>query len=124
VLALDTYPHEMAAIIDQYTGPADKLLVEGGGWGDTLMLSHRVGLSIWNTKILEDSTNLARLKQLGFNKLVMVSQSPLASAVEKSNPGQTQFTRELYSDPKLLTPVAKDWPTLFQSEDILIKQIP
>lgn len=123
VLVYDNYPHDMAALVDQYTAPTDKLLIEGGGWGgNMLILAQRDGLSIWNTKICEDATNFARLRQLGFNKLVMISEPPLTAAVEKSNPGQTHAVRESYR--QFLTPVARDWPTLFESDDILIKQIP
>jgi Dolichyl-phosphate-mannose-protein mannosyltransferase len=123
VLAADRYPHEMARTIQQYCSPSDKLLIQGGGWGgDLLILSDRQGLSIWGTKLLEDPGTLRRLKQLGYNKLVMVSGSPLITALEKVNPGQTETTRQGYRE--FLTDVARDWPTLVENDDILIKTIP
>jgi hypothetical protein len=109
--------------VDKYTAPTDKLLIVNGGWGgETLFLSHRNGLSIWDTKILENPQNLARLKSLGYNRLVMISDSPLLSAIRKASPGQTQMVRGTYQEH--LTAVARDWPTLLTNEDILIKEIP
>lgn len=123
VLHFDAYPYEMAKIIDQYCAPSDKLLIEGGGWGgNELMLSHRAGMSIWNTKLLENPDTLKRLKELGYNKLVMISDSPLLNAVQMINPGQSQLQRESYRE--TMTPVVNDWPTLLQNDNILIKQIP
>jgi len=123
VVLLDGYPREIAAAVDKYTGLTDKLLIQNGGWGgEILFLAHRDGLSIWDTKLLENPQTFARLKSLGYNRLVMISESPLLAAVQKANPGQTRVTRETYRN--FLTPVAKDWPTVFESEDILIKEIP
>jgi hypothetical protein len=117
---IDDYPRAMAAIIKQHTSPSDKLLIQGGGWGGNLLfLSDRRGLSIWNTQPLEDPKTYARLKELGFTKLVMVSESPLIFAIKRS----TQRTeREVYRG--ALTPVAEGLPTVLQNDDILIKELP
>jgi hypothetical protein len=123
VLIADPYPHRIAGLIREHTSPQDKLLIEGGGWGGgQLILSGRNGLSIGNTQFLETPANLARIRQLGFTKLVMISESPLLTALQQINPGQTDQPRETYR--KALTPVARDWETLLETDDLLIKEIP
>ena len=123
VLHFDPYPYEMAGEIQKYCSPTDKLLIEGGGWGgNELMLSDRKGMSIWNTKLLDQPENLKRLKELGYDKLVMISDSPLLVAVQQVNPGESKFHRQSYRE--FMTPLVNDWPTLRQTEDILIKEIP
>lgn len=123
VLDMDPYPVQMAKLIQQYTTPADNLLIQGGGWGgQELFLSNRTGLSIWDTQIIENPQNLKRLRELGYSKLVMISASPLLTATEQTNPGGARLRRESYRE--ALTPTAESWPTLFQSEDLLIKAIP
>jgi hypothetical protein len=123
VLDSDQYPKKMARIIDEHTAPTDKILIQGGDWGGLeLFLADRKGLSIWNTKIAEDPHNLNRLRELGYTKLVMLSESPLLVALQQVNPGGQNVQRNTYKE--ALTPVAERWPTLFQTEDILIKEIP
>ncbi|HLX69289.1 MAG TPA: glycosyltransferase family 39 protein [Verrucomicrobiae bacterium] len=123
VLDTDRYPHRIAKLIDEHTGPSDKLLVQGGGWGgEELFLADRTGLSIWNTKIAEDPQKLQRLRQLGYTKLVMIGSSPLLAALEQVNPGSADVRRRSYRE--ALTPTAEGWPTIFQSDDLLIKTIP
>jgi hypothetical protein len=123
VLDSDQYPKKMAKLIDEHTSPTDKILIEGGDWGGLeLFLADRKGLSIWNTKIAEDPHNLNRLKELGYTKLVMLSESPLLTALQQVNPGGQNIQRKSYQE--ALTPVAEGWPTVFQTEDILIKEIP
>ena len=119
----DPYPHRIAKTIQEYTSVSDKLLIQGGGWGgDMLILSDRRGLSIWDTKFLEQPQNLNRIRELGFTKLVMISESPLLLAVQQTNPGQANQQRDLYV--KHLSPVADPWPELFRTDDLLIKEIP
>jgi len=123
VLDSDQYPKKMARIIDEHTAPTDKILIQGGDWGGLeLFLADRKGLSIWNAKIAEDPHNLNRLRELGYTKLVMLSESPLLAALQQVNPGGQNVQRNTYKE--ALTPVAERWPTLFQTEDILIKEIP
>ncbi len=123
VLDYDPYPQLMARTIDQYTTPADKLLIAGGGWGgEMLILSHRRGLTIDNTKMLEDTQALQRLLALGYTKLVMISDSPLLHALEMIDPGALNKKRPTYEEN--VTTVAEPWPILFQSPDILIKDLP
>jgi hypothetical protein len=123
VLEYDSYPHDITKILKEHTTESDKLLIEGGGWGgQQLLLTNRKGLTIWNTKFLEDKKNYDRLKGLGYDKLVMISESPLLTALQKVNPGQSRLQRVTYET--FLTPVAKDWPTVYQDENILIKDLP
>ncbi len=123
VLHFDTYPYDMAKIIKQFSSPSDKLLVQNGGWGgNEFILTGRQGLSIWNTQLLENADNLKRLKALGYTKLVMMSVPPLLTAAQQINPGESKLQRQTYRE--FMTPVVKDWPTLYQTDDILIKEIP
>jgi hypothetical protein len=97
--------------------------MQNGGWGgNEFMLSDRQGLSIWDTRMLEKPEVLARLKGLGYTKLVMVSDSPLLTAVQQIHPGESKLARQTYND--FLTDAVKDWPTVYQTDDILIKSIP
>ncbi|MDW8308189.1 MAG: glycosyltransferase family 39 protein [Verrucomicrobiales bacterium] len=122
-LEADPYPHRIARLIREHTNESDKLLVQGDGWGGgALIRAGRRGLSIWTTQFLEKPENLARIRELGFTKLVMISESPLLAAVQQINPGQAERKRQSYRD--AMTPVVADWPTLIENEDILIKAIP
>jgi hypothetical protein len=122
-LTFDNYPAKMAEIIRQHTAETDKLVIIGGSWGgEELFRSNRRGLSAWNAQIFNDPANYAKLKSLGYNKLVMISQSPFDNAIQVVNPGQADIPRRFYRD--LVTPLVKKWPTVFQTEDILIKEIP
>jgi len=123
VVSTDPYPRQMASIIAGHTAPGDKLVIRGGGWGGELLFrSSRDGLSVWNTRLLEDPDHLAELKRRGFNKLVMVSESPLLDAVQRVNPGNTGRKRELYHGHR--TAVVESWPVVFQNEDLVIQDIP
>ena len=122
----DPYPDRIAALIRKYTTESDRLLVENGGWGgQQLLLTNRKGLSIWGTEFLENPANLARITELGYNKLVMISESPLLQAEQVIDPGQAGRVRVTWQTfGTKLTHVADGWKTLFQNEDVLIKVIP
>jgi len=122
VLDADPYPKYIAGLLKEHTAPADKLLIYGGDWGGAeLFLSDRQGLSIWDTSMAEDPGKLNRLRELGYTKLVMLNGSPLLAALEGVNPG-VHVRRRSYRE--ALTPTAEHWPTVFQNDDILIKDIP
>lgn len=122
-LALDPYNQRVASIVEKFTTPTDRILIQGGGWGgDILTRSARTGLSIWKTSFLEDPENLKKLKRLGYNKLVMISESPMLHAIQATNPGQADKLRELYQVNR--TAVAENWPVLYQTEDVVIQEIP
>jgi hypothetical protein len=63
---------------------------------------------------------LKRLKELGYTKLVLLSESPVKFAAVAVNPGSHRL-RELY--PETVSASVDAWPVVFKSEDILIKQI-
>jgi hypothetical protein len=122
-LTFDTFTPRMSALIRQHTDPADKLVIIGGGWGgEELMRSDRRGLTAWDGHIFDRPADLARLKALGFDKVVFLNESPFQNAIQIVNPGQTDIPRKRYVD--ALTPQVEGWPTVFQAEDILIKAIP
>ena len=119
----DKYPQVIAALIRQYTSPSDKLVIQGGGWGgQMLFLSDRRGWSVWNAEPLEDPKIYARLKELGFTKLVMISDSPLLSAVEHQTSTSPTVDRNSYRSKA--SPIVEQLPTVLQTEDILIKELP
>jgi hypothetical protein len=97
-------------------------LVINGGWGgDLLIHSNRQGLSIDDLKHLENPESARRLKELGYNKLAIASESPLLHAVQVTNPGSANLQRITWQT--LIPEKARSWPTLFESEDLVIKQI-
>jgi hypothetical protein len=120
---LDPYNKKIASIVGAQTNTSDKLLIQGGGWGgDILTRSNRKGLSIWETQFLEDPVNLKKIKELGYNKLVMISESPMLHAVQAVNPGQSDRKRHSYESKR--TPIVENWPILYRTEDIIIQDIP
>jgi hypothetical protein len=103
-------------------GEGPLLIVEGGWGGKILFLSERHGLSIWNAAFLEKDDNLRRLRKLGYNKLVLISESPLATALHMTNPGGANYQRKTYEP--ALTPQSRAWPTVYQDEDVVVKTLP
>lgn len=120
VLDYDPYPKRIAALLREQTGPLDKLVVQGAG-GEILMLSQRNGLLINNMRVLDDRRNRARLHALGYTKLVMISESPLLNALQQIDP--PNLSRERLSYRQELTPAAEQLTTIFESPDILIKDL-
>jgi len=59
---------------------------------------------------------------LGFNKLVILSESPYQNAIQIINPGQTGIPRVMAKS--YVTPLVGKWPTDYETEDIIIKEIP
>ena len=122
VLQFDFYPQRIAKLIQDHTVPEDRLLIAGGGWGgEALFRAKRQGLSIWNTQFLEDSANLKKARELGFTKLVVVRESPLLVALQKTNPGETDYSGEPFS--RFLSPIATRWPPLYEDEQLMIREI-
>jgi len=119
----DPYHQSAAERLKKLTSPEDRLLVVEGGWGGKyLFLSDRRGLSIWDTKFLEDDGNLDRLRSKGFNKLVLFRESPLLAALQHNNPGNEAYRRKTYDH--ALTESARQWTTIYVDEDMAIKQLP
>jgi hypothetical protein len=134
----DSYTRDASQTIHDHTSPQDKLIVYDAGFiswgGETLFRSERKGLSVkylnthsddTNTiglvELLNDEANLSRLKSLGYNRLVLVSESPVQFAAQAINPGSKR-TRFYY--PSTISPKVDAWPVIFQSEDVMIKGIP
>ena len=113
------------AILKQHTQPADRLVIQGGGWGGyELFASERKGLSVQMPATLTrlcGGESLRRLQSLGFNRLVMLSESRQIAATQTANPGG-RYQRNKY--PTSVSAIADAWPIIFQNEDILIKEIP
>ena len=83
--SFDTYDDDVAQTLKQHTAPSDKLIVWGQVWGEPFMRAERQGLTggptLEDTSWLNDAKALARLKELGYTKLVLVNPSPLTVAL-------------------------------------------
>jgi hypothetical protein len=122
VQQFDPYPKRIAKLVQDHTKKEDRLFIIGGGWGgDVLFRAKRRGLSIWNTQFLEDSANLKKARELGFTKLVVVRESPLLVALQKTNPGGADYSGEPFS--RFLSPIASRWPPLYEDEQLMIREI-
>ena len=118
----DPYPARIAKLVQNNTKVEDRLLIIGGGWGgDVLFRAKRQGLSIWNTQFLEDASNFKKARELGFTKLVVVRESPLLVALQKTNPSGTKYSGEPFS--RFLSPITTHWPALYEDEQLMIREI-
>ena len=123
VQQFDPYPIEIAKKIENYTTKEDRILIIGGGWGgDMLFRAKRRGLSIWSTKFLEDPASLKKARGLGYNKLVVIRESPLLVALQMANPAGSDYSAEPFS--KNISPVMAHWPSLHQDEQLMVREIP
>jgi hypothetical protein len=118
---LDRYPIEIATSINQHTAPHDKLVLWGGGWNMPLLRMTNPGLSIQNWDYINDATKLGRLKELGYNRLVLINNSPLLTAVNTASGGGDIVQRDL---PAEVPTVARRWKVLHSSSSLLILDIP
>jgi hypothetical protein len=132
----DPFPKEISSLIRQHTSPNDKLILYTctQDWGgEQLFRSGRQGLCVMNYEsspdsptvkglhqLLTNDSDLSRLKQLGYTKLVMASESPVRFAAEAINPGSRR-KRQLY--PEAISNSVDKWPVVYRSEDLLIKEI-
>jgi hypothetical protein len=122
-LTPDPFMKRVAKAVRQHTEGGNKLLVANGGWGgDLLILANRQGLSVDSTALAEDSDSLAILKGLGYTHFAAVSESPLLHAQQLTNPGSTDRQRVLWSS--YLTDALTKWPTIYECESLIIKQLP
>jgi hypothetical protein len=121
-LNADPYMKNLGTTLKSQTTPQDRLLVINGGWGgDLLIHSNRQGLSIDDLKHLENPESARRLKELGYNKLAIASESPLLHAVQVTNPGSANLKRITWDS--VFPEKARMWPTLFESPELIIKEI-
>lgn len=135
-LLYDPFKKNLASIIHEKTKPTDKLVVfDPDDWGgEVLFRSDRNGLGVYSLEnlpgvstakglfdLLNNEPDLNRLKSLGYNKLVLLSESPVRYAVEVVNPNSQKVRRHY---PDTISPAVDAWPVVYRSEDILIKEIP
>lgn len=119
----DPYFKQVAEVVAQHTVPTDRLLVVGGGWGgDILQRSRRSGLSIWDTKNLDEPAWYQEAISKGFNKVVIILDSPLLVALQKTNPGMATFERKSFEH--FLSPAARGLRVVFKDENVLILSLP
>jgi hypothetical protein len=133
----DPYPKNVSRMIQEHTRTEDKLIVFDTGFfswgGEPLFRSGRTGLSVAhlnteptdpNTKglvqLLNNEADLNRLKSLGYDKLVLISESPVQFAAQASNPG---YKGARFHYPATISPTVDAWPVVYQSDDLLIKDI-
>jgi len=121
----DPYQNEVAQLIKQHTAPEDKIVVWGMVWGDPFLKADRQGvtgnLHLANTGWINDPEKLQRLKQLGYRKIVLFNPSPFIVALTSVTGKQEIKITDLHP---CLPSVAKNWPVVFDSAQILIVQIP
>jgi hypothetical protein len=131
----DPFPQEMSRVLRQYTKPTDKLILYDSNvrWGgEELSAADRKGFYVYGIDnvqggrsskglrdLLNSDTDLAHLKALGYNKLVLLSESPMQFAAQGLNGKRRRF---MY--PASISPRVDAWPVVYQNEDILIKEIP
>jgi hypothetical protein len=136
-LTYDPFPQEMAQVLREHTTPQDKLILYDSSvrWGgEELFASGRHGFYVYgidnvqggrSSKGLRDLLNsdadLAHLKSLGYNRIVLFSESPLQFAAQAINPSGK---RRRFTYPASISPRVDAWPVVYQTEDILIKEIP
>lgn len=119
----DPYMRRIGALIAAKTLPDEKLLVVGGGWGgDVFLHAGRDGLSVDDSSLAENEETRRQLRQLGYRKFVWISESPLVHALQISNPGEANQPRSRFPAKTSVGTCA--WPTSYQSEEIVIKELP
>jgi len=120
-LFLDPHPNLCARLLKEHTAPTDKLVVWGGGLNIPFLRAEREGLSILDFTSIQDPDQLARLKQLGYSRLVLMNTSPLLAAVNTASGVGGFRIKDL---PRELPAVAQGWRVIFESPSILILEIP
>jgi 4-amino-4-deoxy-L-arabinose transferase-like glycosyltransferase len=126
---LDPYLTEVGQWIKEHTAPDEKIVVWGMVWGDPFLQADRQGftggLNMDDNGWINDPQKLKRLKQLGYTKIVLINPSPftvaLTSVTVHAHKASIQTLVNLHEH---LPTVAKNWPVVFDSPQILISQIP
>lgn len=120
-LYLDPHPQRCAELIRQNTAPTDKLVVWGGGWSVPLFRAERTGVSVYGFDAVTEPRQLARLKELGYTRIVLMNTSPLLAAISTASGAREFSTKNLRRE---LPPAIRDWPVRFESESVLILDLP
>lgn len=122
-LTADPYTRKLAEKVAAHTTPDDKIVMINGGWGgDLLILSGRRGVSADTPEIVKAKHQGHDLKSLGYNKLIIASESPLLHAVQVTNPGSAERLRNSWH--MFVNRDFADWREIYRSDDIVIKEIP
>lgn len=121
----DPYRTEIAKVIEKHTGPEDKIVVWGMIWGEPFLRMDRQGftggLNLDYSDWINDPKKLARLKQLGYTKIVLANPSPFIVALTSVNGKHGDKTVDLHQH---LPAVATNWSVVYDSPQVLILQIP
>jgi hypothetical protein len=119
----DPYMRELAKKVAKHTAPDEKIVVINGGWGgDLLILSGRRGLSADTPDIVKVRHQGHDLQSMGYNKVVIASESPLLYAVQVTNPGSANRQRVLWKS--FATEASSMWEDVYCSQDMVIKKLP
>ena len=128
----DPYPQQIGHLIDEHTDPVDKIVIWGMNWGEPFLFTHRQGftggLNLDANAWINDPQKLKRIKKLGYTKIALINVSPVTVALISVTPHAHNDTNA--GDKKIqdlhehLPSIAKHWPVVFDSPQILIMQIP
>ena len=122
-LTADPYMRELARNVAAHTAPEDRIVVVNGGWGgDLLILSGRRGLSADTPDIVNVRQQGHDLQSMGYNKVIIASESPLLYAAQVTNPGSGNRQRVLWES--FATEASSMWDEVYRSQDMVIKKLP
>jgi hypothetical protein len=124
----DTYYQDIGRQIKNATHPTDKLVVWATGgtvWSTPFLRSDREGvmggLDLDSTVWFDQPGNLTQLKELGYNKIVMINPSPFVVALTSVTGKHGEAIVNLHDR---LPSVAKNWPVVYNNAQLLIVEIP
>lgn len=122
-LTADPHMKTVAKEVADHTSPGDRLVVINGGFGgDLLILAGRDGVSADSPDIANRIESGKTLQSLGYDKIVMVSESPLLHAAQLTNPGSSDLVRVDWTS--FATADSERWPELYRSDNVIIKELP
>jgi len=123
-LSFDSFQDRVGHLIKSNTSPTDKLIVWGMNWGDPFLRAERDGftggLGLDDSGWLADPQKLAQVKQMGYNKVVLINTSPFIAALTSVNGQHGEKFVDLHQH---LPTAAKDWPILFDTPEVIILKI-
>ena len=124
-LCFDRYFAEVGQTIREHTAPGERIVVWGASWGEPFLHAERDGLTggfgFNGTAMLEDPRKLARLKELGYTKVVLMNPPPLVVAMTEVSGTHSERMVDL---PKQLPAGAQNWAVVYKSPAVLIVDIP
>ena len=126
------FVQEVGQLIDAHTSTEDKIIVWGMNWGEPFLFTKRQGftggLGLDNSNWINEPEKLNRVKQLGYTKIVLINTSPLTAALTAVTTHTHNDTdagnRKIQNLHEHIPGVARDWPVVFDSQEVLILQIP